>query len=594
MIIQKLNISDGPLYLKYHGNVKSHNGVLVLDKSTGISTNTYFNACSVGKWFHYCDIDKIVLNIEYSGCIRIEVVQAYYNGTQYIERSLCNVKLSSDARQLFRYEIDRNKKDSIYYKIKALDNDSKIYNAFYECEAVKEREINIALNICTYKRERYLMKNISLLQERILKNIHSPLYGHLKVFITDNAGTIAPETVQDDNIFICHNPNIGGAGGFTRGLLEILNYREDKITNVIFMDDDVEIEVEGIVRTFCLLKLLKNEFLNSFIAGAMLRLDKPYIQHENGALWNMGNCKFVNRGLNLRHFKNVVYNELDAERDYAAWWFCCIPMSVVSPGNLPLPVFIHQDDTEYSLRNAKNIITMNGIAIWHEAADNKRISTNEYYNFRNMMIVNSRYCDNYSINLVKKQVRNKLLTALLRYRYKDMYLIIQAVEDFCGGPEWLFQLNAADYHRKLQEMGYTMQDITEYLDCAKYIVKSDASKTHKKANKTITHKIKLIFCAVTLNGWLFPAKKGIYAVGMGVHPMELFRINEVILYDDVSNQGIVVNRQFSQIFVMLRLYVRAKKIIRKYYNMSVEQYKQDFYKLQSIKYWQKAIYGHED
>lgn len=32
------------------------------------------------------------------------------------------------------------------------------------------------------------------------------------------------------------------------------------------MDDDVETEVEGILRTFCLLKLLKNEFLDSFIA----------------------------------------------------------------------------------------------------------------------------------------------------------------------------------------------------------------------------------------------------------------------------------------------------------------------------------------
>ena len=590
MIIQRLNISDEPLYLRHHGNIKNDDGVLELDKNAGICTNTYFNACSVGKWFHYCDIDKIVLNVEYSGCIRVKVVQAYYNGEQYIEKSLCSVKLSSDARKIFKYEIDINKEGIIYYKITAIISDAKIYSAFYECEAAKEREINIALNICTYKREQYLMKNISLLQRRILKNIHSPLYGHLKVFITDNAGTIVSETLQDDNVFVSHNPNIGGAGGFTRGLLEILKYRGDKITNIIFMDDDVEIEVEGILRTFYLLKLLKNEFLNSFIAGAMLRLDKPYIQHENGALWNMGRCNFVNRGLDLRYFKNAVYNEVDTERDYAAWWFCCIPMSVVSAENLPLPMFIHQDDTEYSLRNTKSIITMNGIAIWHEAADNKRISTNEYYNLRNMMIVNSKYCDNYSINLVEREVRNRLLAALLRYRYKDMYLIIQAVEDFCKGPEWLFQLNAADYHKKLQDLGYTMQDITEYIDHAKHKVKSDVSKTRKKANKKIIHTIKLLFYAFTLNGWFFPAKKGIYAFGMGVHPKELFRINRVILYDDVSNQGIIVDKQFYQIFVMLKLYVKAKKIIRKRFNLSVEDYRRNFYKLQSIKYWEKAIY----
>lgn len=76
-----------------------------------------------------------------------------------------------------------------------------------------------------------------------------------------------------------------------------------------------------------------------------------------------------------------------------------------------------------------------------------------------------------------------------------------------------------------------MQDITEYLDIANRIVRSCAFKTHK---------IKLLPHAITLNGWFFPAKKDIYAFGIGVYPMELFRINKAVLYDDVSNQGIVV------------------------------------------------------
>lgn len=96
-----------------------------MDKNVGICTNTYFNACSVKKWFYYCNIEEIGLNVEYSGCIRIKVVQAYYNGTQYIEKSLCNVKISSDVKQSFKYEIDRSKEGVVYYKIKALNNGSK-------------------------------------------------------------------------------------------------------------------------------------------------------------------------------------------------------------------------------------------------------------------------------------------------------------------------------------------------------------------------------------------------------------------------------------------------------------------------------------
>ena len=582
MIIQKLTISDSPLYLRHWGNISANGSTILMGFNSGICSDTYFNSFSVEKWVHYCNIDRISLNIKFRGNIRLNVIQAYLNNGVCTENTLYSTNLASDTEQIFSYELCKDTSGVIYYRIETDKNNAEIFDAFYECETSDEREINIALNICTYKREQYLMKNISILKEKILENPSSPLYKHLKLFITDNAGSVDPQSIEDNNICICHNPNIGGAGGFTRGLLEILKYNECKITNVIFMDDDIEIKAESILRTYSMLRLLKSEFQKSFIAGAMLRLDKKYIQHENGALWNMGKCVFVNRGLDLSIFENVVYNEQEAERDYAAWWFCCIPISVVSADNLPLPLFIHQDDTEYSLRNTHHIITMNGISVWHQVSENRQLSVNEYYNLRNMLIVNSRFCSKYDASVLKKQVRGKMLAALLRYRYKDIHLISQAVEDFCKGPEWLFNLDAAEYHAKLQKLGYVMKDVSGYLCDKECIKKKPIYKVRK---------LHLLFYAILLNGWLLPPKVKTYALYMGCHPAQLFRVKKAILYDDISKQGIIVKRQFSQIFTMIKLYIKTVRVIDLRFNDSVKEYGKCFQKLQSVQYWNKAIYN---
>lgn len=52
------------------------------------------------------------------------------------------------------------------------------------------------------------------------------------------------------------------------------------------MDDDVIIEPDALIRTYALLSLLKEEYKDSAIAGAMFRLDLRYVQHEADVIWD--------------------------------------------------------------------------------------------------------------------------------------------------------------------------------------------------------------------------------------------------------------------------------------------------------------------
>ncbi|MCM1184341.1 MAG: glycosyltransferase [Roseburia sp.] len=599
MILQQILIAEqenSELYYRAAGPVARRGDRMLLGRDAVFATDTYFNAFSIGKWHTFCVLEELRLVMEVRGRLRIKVFHAYEEDGALRQECIWEREADAAGRREVSIALPRFESGVIFFTAQALEEGVELYRARYLCADSYHREITIALNICTFRREAYLLRNLALLRRTFLENEDSPLYGHLKVFVTDNGGTLTADAIADGNVHVCHNPNVGGAGGFARGLLEIARRaREERITRIIFMDDDVEILPESLLRTYRMLRLLREEYRDAFIAGALLRMDRPCIQHENGAIWNAGSCVFVNRGMDMRRFENVVRNESARRPDYAAWWYCCMPIEVARGDNLPIPVFIHGDDVEYSLRNAARIITMNGIAIRHPVAENKRLSANEYYNLRNMLIINAGYAPEYSARQLRKKMFTNLLTALLRYRYKDMHLVYRALRDFCKGPDWLLGLDAAAYHKAIRESGYWLEDMRDRVSrCIQG--KENNGYTELSSIREVLAKVKeergigkLLCKLVTLNGWLLPAKKGTYTFGMGVHPIDLYRTGAVILYDEASGQGIEVQRSFRQIFVFISLYLKSLILISHKYKQSKEAYRERFGELQRVEYWSRVL-----
>lgn len=597
MVLQKIVLAqntDG-LYSHSRGTVEYKNDTcVILKKGAEWTSDAYLNAFSIGKWCTYCALRRISLHLNLTGSFVVRVIHTYTDRKKFCRRQIAGGRVDASEGNTIVYDIPLEKQGVIYFSLKALTDKAVCSGAYFEGDAVTERHVTIALNICTYKREQYLMRNLELLRRAFLENKDSALYGNLRVYITDNGSTLPIGALQDDKVHVCYNPNVGGAGGFARGLIEIGQSKEhENVTHVIFMDDDIELLPEAILRTYTVLRCIREDYQTAFIAGAMLRLDEKYIQHENGAVWNSGKCRFVGRGLDLRQFTNVVVNELYQERDYAAWWYCCVPIKAVRPDNLPVPVFIHEDDVEYSLRNTKKIITMNGIAVWHPVAEHKRVSSNEYYNFRNMLIVNARYCPHFGRWQLAKMMAVRLLTPFLRYRYKDMALVYQALADFCRGPEWLLQIDAPAYHQKIVDMGYKMTDVSEKLkQCRQMQCERPAGVDGVKTvfGQAVKQRgvFRLLWQVMTLNGFLLPPAAEIRAYFMSVHPLDMYRAGTAVLYDDASMQGIEVKRSFGQIFVLILLYMRSLFLIAWKYDRSKSAYQEKWALLQDIQYWRKV------
>lgn len=317
---------------------------------------------------------------------------------------------------------------------------------FVESETVNS--VNCAIIFCTYKREKYIKRNVSYLAERI--NNQSDF--SCRIIVVDNAETLLKSDF-DSGIVLIGNKNNGGSGGFKRGMeaaAEIGGF-----THFILMDDDVEIDFVAIQKMLNFLRFLKPEYKDLAVAGSMLYLDKPTVQFEAGGHFGKdGKQRAFGHFLDLSNADNLALNERENDINYGGWWLMCMPFRCIEEGNFPLPFFLKYDDVEYALRCKLKIITLNGVGVWHEKFEMKYNSSSEYYNIRNYLFLCSLYCDDFSIENAKKIVRKRIKEKTKRQQYKMAEAVRLGYEDFLKGMDWLITLDAEENHRRVCELNY--------------------------------------------------------------------------------------------------------------------------------------------
>ena len=564
---------------------------LYVPKGTKLAFDTYFNAFSNKTWKKYTSVEEIQIRIMVEGKGNIQ---------------LCNEKGTILAEQPFfgnqtiTFSI-KERKACLYYVALVTEEATVLYKGTVETQE-QGKKVQLAVVTCTYNRKEALKRNVCLIQEE--NNVDVPtiykkeiskqnlsflqkndtsvekttfckeeiskqnlclvqdknnivdrgkekdetkLYAPIifKLYVVDNARNIKKEELPEDVILI-PNKNTGGAGGFSRGLQEAI--QEKGITHIVLMDDDVELEFEALRRNKSFLMYVKEEYEDCFIGGAMFRMDKPYVLHASGEIWNAGRIQSPYQSFDMRTRENVcrITEPIEAKDAYAGWWYCCIPRKHVEEKGYPMPFFLHVDDVEYSLRSGTAPIYLNGIAVWHEEFEDKRSSVMEYYDTRNRLITNAMY-------LQKKEYLNAILiiaerfcSAVLRYRYEDINLILLALKDYLKGPVWLRNLDAEEYHIQLCKMGYQMRPIKK--------VKLSSSSKQKSKVKTMLR-------------YIFPAYgKAILPVGALV--CNYAGKKEIILLDKSLKTGIKVKKSWKKTFYYLgKIIIEELKLLFLYKKM---------------------------
>lgn len=472
---------------------------LLLAPKSKVQFNTYFNGLSYSKWYQYAGVEHVMLHLSMEGTAEVCLCGYSIINGEPVRTELGTYHVSGNARQEICCEYPSNKQTMLAFEIVA-ESEAIVFAGFYDAEmpVSQLREIELGIATTTYHKEDYIRKNTRNIQRDLFQK-YPEQSAHIHMHIVDNGKTLNKNDIPRDAHFSLHpNPNAGGSGGFARGMMECLHHRPN-VSYVLLMDDDVRVLPESLFRTYQLLCALKPEYYDYFVGGAMLLMEKKNIQYEDIGCTD-SNSLF--RGVKpvWNHFllKDNLLNEQEYKADnlYQAWWYCCIPTQAILKNGFPLPLFIRGDDAEYSMRCHAQIITMNGICIWHLGFQGKYNPVYDtYFYCRNPLVSQATTNIAPEVNMLSA-LKKRFRINLLRHAYTYAEFALIALEDYMKGAAHIESCNGEHIISKLSKQNYQLKPY-EDLSLPEHCLDEDLYQDIPRGI------IKKLIYRITYNGHLF-------------------------------------------------------------------------------------------
>ena len=533
----------------------------------------FFNLFYLEKHHRYCDIEDLSLELKVSGVRNIRIMH---------DRKMIR-ELKADGRVSVQLPYAEYERGVFWFAVEPDDlSGGWSVEGHYEGNCSRNAviedsrdlddtsQVELAVNICTYKREPYVVRNMkSLIEWKSAADIdgNAPeVAKHMHVFIVDNAKSLltdkefleATRDVLENEypglIWVIPNANTGGTGGFSRGMIEAMNRRRELgLSHLLMMDDDAVFDPELFVRLYGFLSLLRPEYKDITVGGALMREDYPFIQHAGGEWY--GQFKVHNDHLmtDMRDFDICTSDWMcgigDEHRFYGAWWCCCYHMSAVTEENMPLPIFVHHDDIQFGLKQkeaGRGIVFLNGVCVWHQGFETVFPGVKQYYNMRNTLITAALFEPEYLLKNMKKWAIQRYIGMLISYRYGDCEFVYRGLMDFLAGRDWLLGTDPEALHKELMAAykeicpfekidveygagaGLTVEQLRNYYSRERF-----GAGLWKKA---------------TFNGWFLPGDYDFTVVTPLDSPWSTYRHKRVLLYEPGSGKGCMVSRSNKEFF----------------------------------------------
>ncbi len=544
-----------------------------------ISFDTYFGAFHIEPWKTIANVKNLYFSFAFRGKGLLNLIYANPFGEKEIifQKKIESQNLKTDIVHL---DLDIIPNIGIIYpEFTFLEGYWFLKDVTYLTTQKPIQEVQLALIMTTYKRENFVYRNIENLKPILSKKIN--------LIIVDNSQTLKLEK-KIPHIKVYYNPNYGGSGGFTRGILEAIE--SEKYSHIVLMDDDIIIYPETVLRTLRFFEYTEQDVV---IGGAMLNLSKKEIINECGALYKNLTFILLKHNLNICDFKKLLRCSYLENVKYFGWWFFGLPLTLLKKTQLPMPFFIRGDDIEFSYRLKKvnpevKFVNLLGVGVWHEEFYKKDNPLIDYYITRNGLIFSILYeYDDFNKSI--KKLFLSIIKNLLLYRYERVKYILLGIEDFLKGPTFLKEIDAEEYHKKLQ----SIQKIKP--ENYKSIFLS-----YKYNRKIKFAKLKKILAILTFNGHIIPP----FFIQKGEKPDDtgfifenlhsnrieaLFLKETVVFYEPTKGIGLKYKLSRKNFFKYLfkSMLLISKLIIRKKFLFKI--YQEELNYLTSISFWKKYL-----
>jgi galactofuranosylgalactofuranosylrhamnosyl-N-acetylglucosaminyl-diphospho-decaprenol beta-1,5/1,6-galactofuranosyltransferase len=420
---------------------------LVLRPRTKVTTNTYFGRFPASYWQRWTTVTEVQVELDCTGSGEIAIVASDSVGDP---RMVTTEHVAGATGRTVRLVSPVDKfldGGALWLEIVSGDTDLRIERVRWTVSS-PDHVTPTTIVVCTHNRVDDCLATLgALAADRESLDLVSTLY---VVDQGDDAVESRPRFAEvaealRDTLSYVRQPNLGGSGGFTRGLYEATAPGSSP-ANVLFMDDDVLCEPEVVIRLAALANRLAEP---AIVGGQMLNLLHPSqllapAEHADLARMLPGqmttDAKLNVDMLATRKNGRSTLEEKRLDAGYNGWWCCLIPSALVEAIGYPLPFFFQWDDVEYGYRARARgyaTVTLPGAGLWHADFHWKDWDEwHRYFNMRNGMITSALH---HSFD--PKRVAGVLAADLAHYLVGMQYglaaTLIKAVEDFLRGPEIL-------------------------------------------------------------------------------------------------------------------------------------------------------------
>ncbi|NBE06432.1 glycosyltransferase [Paragemmobacter ruber] len=397
------------------------------------SFDTAANLFNIGKWWRSTGIEDLRLHLRGAGRFELVVFQVLPERSweQLAHRVVtlapdCEIDLSHFRRLKVA--------GLLYFTLTALEA-GHLAGASWITRQPPRRLPRIALSITTFRREAAVRRTVERFDDFMAR---SPLAGYLHLIVVDNGQSagIAPRP----HVTPIANENLGGSGGFARGLTEA---EARGFTHCIFMDDDASITLGAVERVWAFLAYALDE--GTAVSGGLAMANHRWSIWENGATFDR-RCRPQWLGTDMRDFGQITHMEIATTRRspdnfYGGWWFFAFPIAGLR--YRPFPFFVRGDDVSFSIANGFDIVTLPGVICFQDEdfADKESLQT-LYLDLRSHLV--------HHLALPGLDIGRKatvgiafdfFMRSLLQCHYETLEALNLAVEDVMQGPAF-FAANA--------------------------------------------------------------------------------------------------------------------------------------------------------
>ena len=408
-------------------------GTYRVPQGSRIGFDTFFNLFNLDSWFSDCTLCGLFLEINGCGEAEIRVHQDLPSRSSEVIWSQ-EVTLTADAPLVLELDdLLLEERGVLSFSISALSETVTLNYARFATACLPETTAQalpeLAISITTFQREAEVERTV----DRLCKFLETFTYGaNIRLQVVDNGQST--KLSDCGYLHVYPNRNLGGAGGFARGLLEA---EAAGFSHCLFMDDDASFHMENILRAYMFLALARNA--RTALAGSMINTTKKWAIWESGA-WFNGACRPLFKGVDLRNRARLMKMQLtpgipQSPTLYGGWWFFAFPVGVLR--HHPFPFFVRGDDISFSLANDFRIRTLSGVVSFQEDFTEKESAQTLYLDLRNHLIHHLVFDNLARSPLGTARVAiHFIVRSLLRLHYSSAEAQLLAWQDVMEGPDF--------------------------------------------------------------------------------------------------------------------------------------------------------------